>query len=250
MPFPPITGGNQWDHRLQKRFDVGVHRHVGELVLVDLRGVDLDVNDPAMLGKLTELAGDPIVKSNAQGQEKVGLVDGIIRVDRAVHAEHIERQIMVARNRPQTVHRHRDRNAGLGGEIAQLPRGARRHHSSAAIDDWPRAALDRRENLLDSLGRRGRRNPVSGQRHGDIVIGIRNHGVLDVLGNVDQHRPRSAGPGKMERFLDNPGNISRILNKIMMLGDRPRDLDHRRFLKRIGTNDMGRHLAGDRHERD
>ena len=59
---------------------------MGELVLVDLGGVDVDVDDPAVLGKLAELAGDAVVEPDAQGQEQVGLVDRVIGVDGAVHA--------------------------------------------------------------------------------------------------------------------------------------------------------------------
>ena len=53
----------------------------------------------------------------------------------------------------------------------------------------------------------------------------------------------------MKRFLDDPRDIPGVLNQVMMLGDRPRHLDHRRFLKRIGADDMPGNLAGDGDQR-
>ncbi len=44
------------------------------LVLVDLRGVDVDVDDLAVLGELLELAGHAVVEPHAQGDQQVGLV--------------------------------------------------------------------------------------------------------------------------------------------------------------------------------
>lgn len=61
------------------------------------------------------------------------------------------------------------------------------------------------------------------------------------------------GPGRpvreVERFLDDPRG-RRILNQVVVLGDRAGDLDHRCLLKRIGADHVPRHLAGDRHQRD
>ena len=48
------------------------------LVLVDLRGVDIDVDDPPVLGELGQLARHPVVEPHAQGQQEVGLVDGTL----------------------------------------------------------------------------------------------------------------------------------------------------------------------------
>ena len=67
------------------------------LVLVDLGGVDVDVDDLAVLGELAELAGHAVVEPDAEGEQQVGVVDRVVGVDRAVHPEHIERQVMVAR---------------------------------------------------------------------------------------------------------------------------------------------------------
>ena len=221
-----------------------------KLVLVDLGGVDVDVDDPPVLGELAELAGDPIVEPDAERQEQVGLVDGVVGVDRPVHAQHLEREIVVAGDRSQPMHGHGDGDPGLGGELAQLLGRARGDHATAAVDDRTFARPDRRKDLADPLGRRRRRQPITRQVHGDLVIRVRDEGILDVLGDVDQDRPRPARTGQVERLLDDARHIAGVLHQVMMLGDRPGDLDHRGLLERVRADDVGGHLAGDGHQRD
>ena len=90
---------------------------------------------------------------------------------------------------------------------------------------------------------------VAGQVHRDVVVGVGDERVLDVLGHVDQDRAGPAGAGDVERLLDDPGDVAGVLHQVMVLGDRPADLDHRRFLERVGADDVGRDLAGDRDDR-
>ncbi len=75
---------------------VAADREVGDLVLVDLRRIDVDVHDLAVLGELADLAGDAVVEAHAEGQQQVGFVDGVVGVDGAVHAEHLQAQEMLA----------------------------------------------------------------------------------------------------------------------------------------------------------
>ena len=77
---------------VERELHVAAHRDVGRLVLVQLRGVDVDVDDLAVLGELFELAGHAVVEPHAQGDQQVGFVDGVVGVDAAVHAEHVERR--------------------------------------------------------------------------------------------------------------------------------------------------------------
>ena len=62
------------------------NRDVSRLVLVEFRGINVDVNDLAVLGEFTHLACDAVVEADAQGQQEVGLADGVIGIDGAVHA--------------------------------------------------------------------------------------------------------------------------------------------------------------------
>ena len=97
---------------------------VGDLVLVDLRRIDVDVDDLAVLGELADLAGDAVVEADAEGQQQVGFVDGVVGVDGAVHAEHLQAEVVLAGEAAQAVQRQGDRNAGPLGERLQVRRGA------------------------------------------------------------------------------------------------------------------------------
>ena len=142
--------------------DVAVNRYMCEFIFIDLGGVDIDVHDLAVLGELGELAGDPVVEPHAQGQQQVGLVDGVVRIDRAVHAQHVEREVVVAGQGAQAVHGHRHGDSRLGRKLAQLLGRIGGHDAAAAVDDRPATGRDRREHLVDFAGGGGRRQPVAG----------------------------------------------------------------------------------------
>ena len=74
-------------------------------------------------------------------------------------------------------------------------------------------------------------------------------GRLGILGDVNQHRPRSACAGNVERLLDHRGQFPRIGDQVVMLGDRLCDPDDIHLLKGVGANDRGDHLPGDGHHR-
>ena len=61
--------------------------------------------------------------------------------------------------------------------------------------------------------------------------------------------PGPAGPGQVKRLLDDPRDVLGVLDQVMVLGDRPGDLDHRRFLERVGADDVPGNLAGDGDQR-
>ena len=106
--------------------DVADDRQVGGLVLVDLRRIDVDVDDLAVLGELAHLAGHAVVEADAEGQQQVGVVDGVVGVDGAVHAEHLQAEEMLAGEAAQAEQRQGDGNAGAFGERLEVRRGARR----------------------------------------------------------------------------------------------------------------------------
>ena len=230
----------------EKRPDVGVNRDMSVLVLVDLRSVDLHVDDASVLGELGELSGDAVIEADSQGQQEVRIVHGVVGVDGAVHAQHVERKVMIAGNRSQAVHGHRHGNARLGGELAQLFMGIRGQHPPSAVDDGPLAARDGRDDLADRLRRRRRRQVVPGQVHRHIVIRVGYQGVLNVLGDIDQDRAGPAGIGDMKCFLHHPCNVPGTLHQVVMLGDRAADFGHWRFLKGISANDVAGNLPRDR----
>ena len=61
---------------------------------------------------------------------------------------------------------------------------------------------------------------------------------LHVLRHVDQHRARPAGGGDVKRFPHHAGNVVDVGDQVMVLGDAAADFDDRRFLERIGADDV------------
>ena len=104
------------------------------------------------------------------------------------------------------------------------------------------AIAARTSSILRADGRR--RQPVAGKIHRHVVDRVGNDRVLNVLGNVDQHRPGPARPRQMKRFPHDPGDVLGVLDQVMVLGDRARHLHHRRFLERVGADHVPRNLAG------
>ena len=43
--------------------------------------------------ELLHLAGDAVVEARADGEQEVAVLDRVVRVRRAVHAEHVQRQL-------------------------------------------------------------------------------------------------------------------------------------------------------------
>ena len=69
-------------------------------------------------------------------------------------------------------------------------------------------------------------------------------GHLDILGNVDDHRPRPSLGRDMEGFLHDGRQIGGLFDQIIMFGAMARDADRVGFLKGVGADQIGRDLAG------
>ncbi len=215
-----------------------------ELVLVEFRRVDVDVNDLPVLGELAHLARDAIVETDTEGEQQVGVIDGIVRVDGAVHAEHLQAQIVLGRKAAQPVQGQGDRNASTFGEFLQRRRGARGDDAAATVDDRPLRSAKLGDHALEFLpgGLPGR--IVARQVHRRVPVG-NNRIVLQILGDVDDHGAGPARAGDVERLLHHAHDVFGPLDEVMVLGDSPADLDDRRFLERIGADDAGADLARD-----
>ena len=82
---------------------------------------------------------------------------------------------------------------------------------------------------------------------GRIVIDLRGH---DVLGQIHQHRPRPAGAGDMEGFLDRRCQLFDIAHQEIMLGAGTRDARDVAFLESVVADEPCGHLPGENHQRN
>ena len=231
---------------VQRVLDVGHDRHVNDLVLVDLGGVDVDVNDESMLGELAHLPRDPVVEADADGDQQVGLIHGVVGIDAAVHPEHVEAEWIIGRKCSQTHERHRDGDAGLADELPQLVGGVAGDHAAAGIDNRPLGPLDGRGHLGDLLGPGGRRfGAIAGEVEGDVVVGY-HVCELDVFRQVDEDGPRTAGDGDVKGLPHHAGDVIGVGHEVVVFCDRAADLDDRRLLEGVGADYARAHLPGDR----
>lgn len=81
--------------------DVAEDGEVDGFVFVEFGGVDVDVDDGAVFAEFGDFAGDAVVEADADGEEEVGFVDGVVGVDGAVHAEPFEGEGVVLGKAPQ-----------------------------------------------------------------------------------------------------------------------------------------------------
>ena len=80
--------------------------------------------------------------------------------------------------------------------------------------------------------------------------GIDALGELDVLRDVDDHRPRPAARRDVERLVQHARQVLDALDQVVVLGARPGDADGVALLERVVADQVRRHLAGDADDRD
>ena len=73
---------------------------------------------------------------------------------------------------------------------------------------------------------------------------------LDVLRDVDHHRPGPAVRGDVEGLVEDARQVVDVADQPVVLGARPRDADRVALLEGVVADEVGRHLAGDADDRD
>ena len=100
-------------------------RNIDHDVLVDRRGVDINVDLGRIRRELVELAGDAVIEARADVEHHVTVVHGQIGFVGAVHAQHPDELLIRSRVGPQSHQGVGDRHAGHPGELdQQLQTGA------------------------------------------------------------------------------------------------------------------------------
>ena len=74
-------------------------------------------------------------------------------------------------------------------------------------------------------------------------------GVLHVLADIDQHGAGAAGAGDVERFGQGLAQVTDVGYQVVVLGDRLGDAGDVGLLERVVAEQVGRDLAGNRHNR-
>ena len=127
--------------------------------------------------------------------------------------------------------------------------GARLHDAVAGENQRPLGVVDQLDRVAVVA--------VAGQRFvvrlGQVRLGRRPvhlaARLLRVLRDVDQHRARAARLRDGERLENRRRDVLRARHQVVVLRDRQRDARDVGFLKRVGSDQLAAHLAGDADDR-
>ena len=137
---------------------------------------------------------------------------------------------------------HRD--AGELGQFGQFVASLAADHAAADVEHRLARACDQRGGFLDLAAVRLGVRLVAGQFHlrrpGEGALTLQH-----VLGDVDQHRARSAGGGDVKGLGDHPGDVVAIADQEVVLGDRHGHAGDVGFLEGVGADQRPAHLPGD-----
>ena len=225
------------------------NRDVDADVLVQLGAIDVDVDLLGVARVGLEVAGDAVVEPHAERDQQVGFLDRVVDPRLTVHAHHAEVERMRGGDAADAEQGDGDRNLRTLGELEDLPLGVGQHHAVAGEDQRPFGGVDQRDCLAQIA--------VARQR---VIVGLGKVGfgrvpvhfaaaLLRVLGDVHQHRARTAAARDRERFADRRRDVLGRGDQVVVLGDRQRDAGDVGLLERVGSDQLAADLAGDADDR-
>lgn len=229
--------------------DVTDDGHVGVAVLADLGRVDVGVDDLGFRRERVELAGHPVVEAGTQRDQQVAALQRRHGGHRAVHAGHAE-VLPVAVGKRAAGHQRGDhRDAGQLGQLPELLGGLTADDAAADIQHRLARGRDQLGGLADLPAVRFGVGLVAGQLHPRRPA-ERALALQHVLGDVDQHRARTAGGRDVEGLGQHPRNVVTGADQKVVLGDRHRDARDVGLLEGVGADQPPPDLTGDSDHRD
>ena len=121
----------------QRQRGVGQDRHIDPHVLVDRRGIDIDLDFFRVGREGRQPARHAIVEARADRDHHIAIVHRHVGFVHAVHADHADRQFVGAGKTAQPHQRLRAGETGQAHQLAErLGRGRTRiHHAAADIEE-------------------------------------------------------------------------------------------------------------------
>ncbi len=218
--------------------------------LAELGHVDVDVNLHRVLAEGRELAGDAVVPARADGHDEVAAVHRLVGVGGSVHAQHAQVKRVVFGHRTLAQQCIHDRGLDLLGKFQNGLARVRDHRAVADQENRPERLGQKRRRLLECHGVGVLGHVVAGQI--DLVHeGRRTGRGQHILGQIDEHRPRSARARDEEGFLHHPRDVVHILDQEAVLDRGVGDARDVRLLEAVlaehGANDLAtQHDHGNR----
>ena len=197
-----------------------------------------------------EPGGDPVVAAHPDEDEQVGVAHRAVGEARAHETDHLQRQRIAHRVGAGAEQRPAGGDVGAVRQFDHLRLRTRDDH--AATDEHDRAL-----GLCDQLGDAAQLHRVRlgrvGERAHPHRLGARHvlrDGLLEVLGEVDEHRSGPPRPRHVEGLVQGGSDVLDARHQVAVLGDRHRRADHVQLLERVGADRGDRDLAGDGHHRN
>ncbi len=119
VPGLTFGEGNASDQFFDDPTDVGLNGDIDQAVLVELGIVDVDVHDLSMFTELLDLTGHAIIEPDTEGEEQIGMGDGIVGEDGAVHTEPHQAEWVILRDGTDTHERGGDWDIRFASELLQ-----------------------------------------------------------------------------------------------------------------------------------
>ncbi|CDD25234.1 unknown [Alistipes sp. CAG:29] len=250
-PFDPglVRGGaDPLGEQRERLFHVADDGHVGVYDLVDLGGVDLQVDYLGIRPETFGVARHAVVETHPHGDEQVALLVADVGAVVAVHAQHADILRRGGRHGRQPQQGRGDRYAALCEEGLQFFFGVSEHHALSRHQQRPLCGVDQPYRLGDAL--------LGGRGCGDVAadgrqsfVAERGRPALGVLGDVHHHRARTPRTGDIERLGNRPGNVFGTLDLAVPFGYGLRDAHEVGFLEGVGAQQRRTHLSGHQYQR-
>ena len=234
---------------------------VGEDVLVDLRTVDIDLDDLRLAGKGGRVQSHPVREAAAHGDEQVALVTGGVGGLGAVHPHHAGGE-GVRTGEAAAPHDGDGHGAvQLLGKLPELPVRPPADHAAAAHEQRPLGLGDHLHQLVDIPQVRLRRLEAVAQVQlpdaaagavllpGDELIVDHSGGEGDVLQKVDEHRAGPASGSHGKGLTHHVGDGLGVPDQIGGLGDGHGDAGDVHLLESVLAQGLLSDIAGDEDHR-
>ena len=233
-------------HGLEDVGGVAHHRQVHLDVLVDLAGVDVDLDDGGLFGEGAGFQGHTVGEPGADGHHHVGLAHRAVGGVAAVHADHPQAEGVIVGHHAGA---HQGVGGGDAGLVDQVPQGlaaGSAADAAAKVDHRPLGAVD-------DVGGPGHFLFVKG---GDGADGLGLPGGElalvggDILGDIHQHRALAAALGDAEGGPHGVGQVLHTADGEVVLGDGHGDALDVGLLEAVPAQQVGGNVAGEGHHGD
>ena len=262
LPLAVVILGHLLVQQCQHLLGVADDVVVGLHILVDLRPVNVDVDNLGLPGKGRRLQGHTVRETAAHGNEQVAAITGHVGGLGAVHADHARGQGVPAGDPPRSHKGNGHRGVNPPGEFPELLMGPAAHYAAAADEHGLLGLGDHLHQLVHILLVGLRHFQAAGPGPADQVgqtsgvnVFFPGKGFIlrllrsDILYDINEHRAGPAAAGDGKGLPHGVGQVVDIPDQIGAFGDGHGNAGNVHLLEGIPSDEVLGHVAGDKHHR-